>query len=153
MSPCPTHLDYKLSAKFKRGRFRIDNELVWKQSLFIISYMAPIYRISTRIVYQPRTYPAVASTLRQVAYRQGTIPPSPKADPEGEWLVKTLSFASHLVPGWENLGTKTIVGTAFESRWAELFCTVRLSHVSIHEYGLNSNCSFILRDLSGTHSF
>lgn len=65
--------------------------------------------MGTTILYIPRIKPDPPSSLRQLAYHEGTPIPGPKVDPEG----------------WKVLESFTMNGSILNARAVQVTCTVR----------------------------
>lgn len=66
-------------------------------------------RLSTSLVYLPVTRAGAPSSLRQLAYNDGSALLGPDGDPDG----------------WQVLPPVRITGTIFNTRETQIFCTVR----------------------------
>lgn len=81
------HIDYRIVVSVRRRRFSADSTYASPSSIHTWRITAPAFRLFTPIVYLPYSIAGVPSLKRQGAYRSGTLPPGPRADPDG-W--KTL---------------------------------------------------------------
>jgi hypothetical protein len=107
----PAYIDYKIIVTLKRGFMRVNQTYVC--SFFhVVSTASQIvmhFRVVTNFGYHPITLPDPPSSLRRLAYSEGSPLIGPEGDPEG----------------WKVLPPVKIRGTLFGTKEVEVDCTVR----------------------------
>ncbi|KAI0052246.1 hypothetical protein FA95DRAFT_1569344 [Auriscalpium vulgare] len=87
------HIDYRIVATVKRHKFAVNSSVL------------------TNAVYLPRIIAEPPSAPREVAYREGTLPPGPELDPDG----------------WKALPPIDIRGRLFSTKPVNVRCTLAIA--------------------------
>lgn len=107
----PAYIDYKLIVTVHRGMLRVNQVCAG----FLGSRISPKVKtkfwhsLSTNVGYSPATFPDPPSTLRSLAYQEGSQLIGPDGDPQG----------------WKILTPIKVKGTLFSVKPVEVECTVR----------------------------
>ncbi|KAI0789899.1 hypothetical protein C8Q75DRAFT_806557 [Abortiporus biennis] len=97
------YIDYKLIVTIRRGTFKVNHVLSVEDHLFMLS---------TNFQYMPIIRAAAPSTLRQVAYQEGSPILGPEIDPDG----------------WKVLPPITLSGTLFTTKKVTVEITLAISN-------------------------